>query len=231
MGFSSALAAVSAVSIAYAGWGSHVEWYQEAVRPFGNKGLGAFNVQSFDAFLLRLRDDARLYDWKPVEVMWELRLLRYAFAAALLGMCGHLFMRYPGRDPKQTQLLELSMVLCVALIISPISWTHYYLLLLLPLCLYVGKRLPVPDQGVWLGAMTVCVLLTVPPVTFVQPSGGFLSQLLIKVMLSHYWAGAMLLLMLLGTARVRNQEATHAQTLSVSSSHNLAHAVSLGPAR
>lgn len=227
MGFCSALAAVTAVSISYAGWESHVEWYQEAVRPFGNKGLSAFNVQSFDGFLLRLRDDALLYDWKPVRVAWELRLLRYVFAAILLGIIYQIFMRQPGINLKQSQLLELSMVLCVALIISPISWTHYYLLLLLPFSLYVGKRLPIPQHGAWLGAMAVCVLLTAPPVTFVQPTGGFISQLLIKLMVSHYWAGAILLLTLLGYAHVRSQKVPNQKALSVSVS-NVGPTVSIG---
>jgi hypothetical protein len=203
IGFGSALVTVSAASLAYAGWGSHVEWYQEAIRPFADKGLSAFNVQSFDGFLLRLRDDARLYDWKPAVVIWELRLLRYAFAAGLMGICCLVFMRDPGTNPKQTQILELSMVLCVALIISPISWTHYYLLLLLPLCLYVGGRLAVPRHGVWLGGMVLCALFVTPPVTFVEPTGWLLRQIMTKFLVSHYLAGAMLLLMLLSYARLK----------------------------
>jgi hypothetical protein len=205
-GFGSALTALIMLSLLYAGWNSHVEWYQEAIRPFANKGLSAFNVQSFDGFLLRLGDDARLYDWKPAEVVWQLRMLRYAFAAALLASLSRLFRCGGGASPKETEFLELSMVLCVALIVSPISWTHYYVLLLLPLCLYAGQRFSVPQRGAWLGWMAVCMLLISPPVTFVKPSGGFISQIMMKLFVSHYWAGALLLLTLLGCARLKIQQ-------------------------
>ncbi|MEP7152775.1 MAG: hypothetical protein ABI856_13785 [Nitrospira sp.] len=36
-------------------------------------------------------------------------------------------------DPEGLFFLELSVLLCLALIISPISWTHYYMFLLVPL--------------------------------------------------------------------------------------------------
>jgi hypothetical protein len=205
-GFASALMGVAAASLLYAGWTSHVEWYREAVQPFANKGLSAFNVQSFDAFLLRLHEDAKLYDWKPADVVWQLRMLRYALAAGILGVSCRLFMRTHGPDRKKVEFLELSMVLCVALIISPISWTHYYLLLLLPLCLYAGNRLPMPQYGAWLGWMGLCALLISPPVTFVPPMSGFWGQIIVKLFVSHYLAGAVLLLILLGYARLKGDE-------------------------
>ena len=211
-GFGYTLAAVSAVSLIYAGWNSHVEWYQEAIRPFANKGLSAFNVQSFDGFLLRLRDDARLYDWRPAEVVWELRMLRYLFAAALLGSSWFLFVRDPGTEVRKTQFVELSMVLCLALIISPISWTHYYLLLLLPLSLYVGGKLTISLRGAWPGLVLLCALLIAPPVTFVKPTSWLAGQIMTKLVVSHYLAGAMIFWAVLGYARLRTARVSHHRT-------------------
>jgi hypothetical protein len=211
-GFGFTLAAVTTGSLAYAGWNSHVEWYQEAIRPFANKGLSAFNVQSLDGFLLRLRDDVRLYDWKPAEVVWELRMLRYLFAAALLGMSWFLFVRDRGVDVRQTQFIELSMVLCLALILSPISWTHYYLLLLFPLSLYAGGKLTIPTRGAWLGAVLLCALLVSPPVTFVKPTSWLAGQIMTKVLVSHYLAGAMIFWVVLGYARLRMARVPHRRT-------------------
>jgi hypothetical protein len=101
--------------------------------------------------------------------------------------------------------VELSMVLCLALLISPISWTHYYLFLLLPLSLYAGNRLPMPDRGGWLAAMTVAALLLSPPVTFAE--GAVSRGLVEKLLLSHYVLGALLLWGVLAYARWRMVEA------------------------
>lgn len=199
-GYCATLIGVCSVSLLYAGWTSHIEWYREAVLPFANKGLSAFNVQSIDGFLLRLGEDARLYDWKPSEVGVEFRLLRHSVAAVLLGMSWLLFMKSPSRNDMQTVSVELSMVLCVALIISPVSWTHYYLLLLLPVSLYVGGKLAIPSRGGWLVTFIVCVLLISPPVTFVSLNGWFSAQIVNKFLISHYLGGAMLLWLLLGYA-------------------------------
>lgn len=205
-GYGATVIGVCSVSLLYAGWTSHIEWYREAVLPFANKGLSAFNVQSIDGFLLRLGDDARLYDWKPSEVGVEFRLLRHFVAAALLGMSWLLFMKRPNRNDMQTVSVELSMVLCVALMISPVSWTHYYLLLLLPLSLYAGQSLAIPSRGGWLAMFIVCVLLISPPVTFVTPNGWFSAQIVNKFLMSHYLGGAMFLWLLLGYARLQSSK-------------------------
>ncbi|MEX5219293.1 MAG: DUF2029 domain-containing protein [Nitrospira sp.] len=205
-GYGATVIGVCSVSLLYAGWTSHIEWYREAVLPFADKGLSAFNVQSIDGFLLRLGEDARLYDWKPSEVGVEFRLLRHFVAAALLGMSWLIFMKRPNRNDMQAVSVELSMVLCVALMISPVSWTHYYLLLLLPLSLYAGQNLAIPSRGGWLAMFTVCVLLISPPVTFVTPSGWFSAQVVNKFLISHYLGGAMLLWLLLGYARLQTSK-------------------------
>jgi hypothetical protein len=210
-GYCFTLVGICSVSLLYAGWNSHVEWYREAILPFANKALSAFNVQSIDAFLLRLGDDARLYDWKPSDVSWEFRLLRHSFAAALLGLSWLLFRKSPESSDMRTVSLELSMVLCVALIISPVSWTHYYLLLLLPLSLYAGRKLTIPFRGGWLVAIVVCVLLISPPVTFVSPNSSFGAQVVTRFLVSHYLGGAILLWLLLGYARLQGCKVHHRQ--------------------
>ena len=41
-------------------------------------------------------------------------------------------------------LLEFSCVLILALVLSPLAWSHYYCMLLLPWALYLGGRLSLP---------------------------------------------------------------------------------------
>jgi hypothetical protein len=213
LGYGATLVTVSAASLWYAGWASHVEWYREVILPFSNKGLTAFNVQSVEGFLLRLQDDAALYDWKPVEVAWDIRMGGRFCAGLLVGLSCILFLRNPGRHLRETMYLELSMVLCLALIISPISWTHYYLLLLLPLALYVGHRLPIGAHSGWLAVMVLCILFISPPVTFMGQDGS-LDGRIARLFLSHYMVGALLLWGLLGYARWRAAEAQQLRLVS-----------------
>ena len=208
LGYAATLVAVSALSVWYAGWTSHVEWYREVIVPFSNKGLAAFNVQSIEGFLLRLQGDVKLYDWQPVQVAREIKMAGAASAAILVGLSCILFLRDPGRQLRKTTFLELSMVLCLSLIISPISWSHYYLLLLLPLALYAGNRLPVPQHSGWPVAMGLCILCITPPVMFVEQDVGWQAQVA-NVLLSHYLIGAWLLWGLLAYARWHVAEAHH----------------------
>lgn len=191
MGYGLTLVTISALSLWYAGWASHVEWYREVIQPLSGQGLAAFNVQSIEGVLLRFQDGARLYDWKPVPAPAGVRLTGQAAAVLLVGLSCIVCLRKPVSRPRETLYVELSMVLCLSLLISPISWTHYYLFLLLPLSLYAGNRLLIPAQGWWLAAMIFCTLLVSPPVMFAGEQAA--SQWASRLLISHYVLGALLL--------------------------------------
>lgn len=175
-------------SLLWAGWESHVTWYREAVLPFASKSLAAFNVQSVDGFLLRLRDGSPLYDWTPVPVDGPLWLLRTILVGSLLAMSAIVVRRNATEGTKEVRYLDLSIVLCLALIISPISWTHYYLYLLVPFSLHAGGTLPIRQSGTWSPSMAACMVLVSPPVVFFDPSA---EGMLGKVFISHYVFGAL----------------------------------------
>lgn len=190
-GLGMALFAIVGTSLWWAGWESHVTWYRESVLPFSSKSLAAFNVQSVDGFLLRLRPNAPLYDWTPIPVDESLRLIRTVIVGVLVTMSGMVL--WAGafrRGAKDTLHLEFSIVLCLALMISPISWTHYYLFLLIPFSLYLGGRLPVQESASWSLGMVACMLSTSLPVLFLNPSFGSTGG---KLFLSHYVFGALCL--------------------------------------
>ena len=190
-GYGLTLVTISALSLWYAGWASHVAWYREVIQPLSGQGLAAFNVQSIEGLLLRFHDGARLYDWKPVPAPMDIRMTGQAAAVLLMGLSCLVCLRKPSSRRPDMMYVELSMVLCLSLLISPISWTHYYLFLLLPLSLYAGNRLPIPAQGGWLAAMIVCTLLTSPPVIFAGEQVA--SQWAGRLLISHYVVGALLL--------------------------------------
>lgn len=214
VGYGAALLVMVASSLGYAGWQSHVEWYREVIQPFSHQGIAAFNVQSIEGILLRLAGEGSLYDWQPVPVSPDIRMTGRALAALLVGGSAMLFLRAPGRRVRETLYLELSMVLCLALIISPISWTHYYLLLLLPLSLYVGNRLPVSASGGCGAVLCLSVVMVFPPVTFAWPNG-FPTGPVASLLLSHYGIGALLLWGLLAYERWRVEEVHHLQLVTV----------------
>ncbi len=211
-GMGLAFLVIIGTSLLWAGWESHVTWYHESIFPFASKGLAAFNVQSVDGFLLRLQEQPLLYDWKPVQVEWGVWFTRTVLVGLFFVISGLVLRGDAMGDPKDLLYVELSVVLCLALIVSPISWTHYYLFLLVPLSLYVGERFPVRQSWQWALGMVVCFLLVSPPVVFVDPSSSWFGNALGKLLLSHYVFGALLLWGLLCTARWR---ATHANRSSV----------------
>lgn len=216
IGYGITLVTVTALSLWYAGWSHHVEWYREVILPFSNEGLTAFNVQSIQGVLLRLQDDAKLYDWKPVEVGGAVKMAERACAVVFVGLSALVFFRNPGVQVREARYLELSMVLCLALIISPISWSHYYLLLLLPLSLYVGNRLPIASHWGWAVGMALCLMLISPPVIFTGQETAA-AHPITTLFLSHYVIGAILLWGLFGYARWSVAATTRLRLVTVDS--------------
>ena len=203
-----AVFAILGASVLWAGWESHITWYRESVLPFSSKSLAAFNVQSIDGFLLRLPPDASLYSWTPVHVESGLRLVRTLLIGSLLLVSGLILKGGASGDVRSNFYLDLSIVLCLALIISPISWTHYYLFLLVPFSVYWGGKFPIqPSMKVSVG-MAACILLCSLPVVFLNLSwAGAIGRIII----SHYLLGAVLLWGLLCmTKRLATQPGLHA---------------------
>src|SRR5262245_38956815 len=129
----------------------NIGWYDKCVAPYVTGVVGAFNVQSIDAFLLRLVTGASLlWDWEPVEVSVAHRVARYLIVGTILG--GALLLMWRVNRARQLSMegdrtaftgLEFVLVLSLALVVSPLCWVHYYLLLLLPAALALGGRLSV----------------------------------------------------------------------------------------
>jgi alpha-1,2-mannosyltransferase len=176
----------------------NVGWYQEWVAPYLNGYIPAFNVQSVDGFLVRLsKGEEFLIHWDPpfVPTLFH-RIARFAIFAALFGGSFLLIWRAHrraataagegGASPRD--LLEFSLMINLALITSPISWTHYYLWLLIPWALYLGGALPLRDDATTcflMGASVVMVSLPVIVWSPMEPSwhAAILSRTLVSVWL------------------------------------------------
>ncbi len=179
----------------------HQVWLQQCVLPNSGNPVAAYNVQSLDGFLARLLTDGNLFNWNPVTVGWQFKVVRYVLLSVLVG--GAIWICWRSKSPitSEDENLEFSIVLCMAVIISPISWTHYYLFFLLPLSLYVGRRLALPLEGSWFNLVMLSAILISLPVKRIKLDDPVLMFLIAKILSSHYLYGGLLLLGVLLAAR------------------------------
>jgi hypothetical protein len=105
-----------------------------------------------------------------------------------------------GGAPTPHDFLQFSIVIILALVISPISWTHYYLFLLAPVALHLGGRLPLPQDAVthwffWTGYALASLPVIMPAMELdPDPPPGWLAELAARSIVSAWLFGALLLL-------------------------------------
>lgn len=201
LGMSVATVAIVGTSLLLFGIDLHQVWLQQCVQHNVGNPVAAYNVQSLDGFLARLLTDNNFFNWEPLKVGWQFKVVRYLLLSLLVG--GAIWICWRSKPPitLEEQNLEFSIVLCLAVLISPISWTHYYLFLLLPLSLYLGKRLAVPLERPWFNWVMLSVMLMSLPVKRFQFDDPVLMFLIFKILISHYFYGGVLLLGILLAAR------------------------------
>lgn len=189
------------LSLVIHGVDANVGWYNDSVAPFLGGVIPAFNVQSIDGFLMRLQTGVRdLQDWLPHRPTTVHRIVRTILVAGLLGGVAWLMHRAGAvqpriggsRAPSARDLLEFAVVLNLAIVISPISWTHYYLLLLLPWALYIGGALPLPDDSLTRRLMWSGIVLSSLPVVILPLEPDWLGGVLARTVVSAWLIGGLL---------------------------------------
>jgi hypothetical protein len=199
-------AVVIGLSLWLFGLETHVAWYRVCVEPFMRGVVPAFNVQSIDAFLLRLSTGAALLrEWLPMPLPPTYRLVRTLLMLAIYGVATSLIWRAGGREPlprisgalSTRDLTEFSLVLTIALISSPLAWTHYYLLLLLPWSLYQGGLLSLPDDTLSRSLMWSALALISLPVLMPGLPQGFATEIMARTVVSMWLFGGLLMLIAL----------------------------------
>src|SRR5262249_51645762 len=110
-----------------------------------------------------------------------------------------------GEGPSGRDLLEFCLVVNLALLTAPISWTHYYVFLMIPWALYIGGQLPLPDDATTRALLRTGFVLTL--VTIVMWSGqepGLLNAILTRTVVSVWLFGGLLMFiaMIRGLAKV-----------------------------
>ena len=192
-------------SVALYGIPLHLDWAGHVLK-FVGRAVPAYNVQSVTGFLARLLMDTGPdpRNWRLYEVTPTFGLINKVLLLALLGSCVAVLWR-AGR-PRSTRefLLEISATLCLALLVSSLSWTHYYVMLWLPLAVLIACW-----KDGWLKPLDVkllvaaTVLMSLPSVVD-PPSFGWawLTAFYQKVWLSHTFYGGVLAFALLLKVRL-----------------------------
>jgi hypothetical protein len=202
-GGATTIGATLLASLAVFGPDINIGWYEYCVEPFVGRAVPAFNVQSVDGFLIRLTTGHALLprvgphrisaahavrawrSWRSCMAAFYL-LRRADRREAMPRVAGALSVR---------DLLEFVLVLTLALLTSPLAWTHYYLLLLLAWGLYLGGRLPLTDDATTRWLVRGSIVLTSLPVIIVpveEPS--WWSSLAARTIVSAWFFGGLLLL-------------------------------------
>lgn len=210
MGGGTTLAIAIALSFAIFGVDAHIQWFNEVIAFNMGKATPAFNVQSLDGMLIRIHVGAtELFYWGPVEPPRLHKIVRYG----LVGIFFLSFVWYLWRSerkdltsprgtvrPGPHDFMQLSIVLIFALVISPLTWTHYYCYLLLPLGLYLGGQLPLPKDATtrwlfWPGYLLTSLPVIVPALELKpDPPQELYVELFAMTVVSAWVIGALLML-------------------------------------
>ena len=203
-GFVATLIGIVGLSILVCGFSLNWVWFEKNILSFSDGAVIAYNNQSVDSFLLRFLTNAPIDSWELVQGNWQFKLLRYGLFLLLIGGTMAVILCSKKIESSQAENLEFSSILCLGLLISPISWTHYYILLLLPIALYLGGQLSIPRQGYWLLLMGISILLiSTPHIRRVPFENPVLAAFTRYFLVSHFFLGGTLLLGILLLTRYR----------------------------
>jgi alpha-1,2-mannosyltransferase len=205
-GGASAIWGVLLLSVLAFGLDNNVNWFNCCVEPFIGGVIPAFNVQSVDGFAVRLiTGTSRLSNWDPMDVPATYKIARQVLFVSTIAYAVWVMRRADpiGSGPARAEaagvreMLEFCLVLNLALVFSPISWSHYYALMLLPFGLYLGGRLPMPADVLtrrllW-GGMVLCSL----PIVVLPLQADLLGEVVARTLVSATFAGGVAMLAVL----------------------------------
>ncbi len=207
---------IGLAGLAATGWESHRVFLENLFRLSG-MSLASWNNQSLDGFLLRLvHDRSYVSSWRLLTLPPGMRMLSWG-TGALLAMLWCMLMRRPApRRGDAGDLLDFSFTLVLMVLLPPLSWSHYYVVLLFPygaVARELIRRTSMPFRGLLAAAAVISYLCVSLPPTYLGVTApvsyfSFLGSLPFLVRLPlilksslAFW-GAALLLAVIAVARV-----------------------------
>jgi alpha-1,2-mannosyltransferase len=211
-GGATAIGGAALLSLAVFGIEINIDWYRNCIEPFVGGVMPAFNVQSIDGFLVRLETGpAQLTEWTPrAPSLWH-RIVRTVVLSAVLILAFVATVRGArNASPRsfERNMLEFSIVLVLAVVTSPVSWSHYYLLLLLPWALYLGGRLNLPDDPATHVLMPGGMALASLPVIILPLGSGLIAEIVSRTLVSAWLIGGLMILAALIRGALRTNDPT-----------------------
>lgn len=198
-----------AVSVATVGWDGNMSYARLILSEMGRDAMASFNNQSLMGFLLHVFTHGDVNAWHDMIVPHWLTVVRLCLIALLLAAVV-LVMRRPVSDrfaDSRTEDLELSLVVMTMLIISPITWYHYYMWVLLPLFIVFDRLTTTgkPERRLIICLAVAYGLMVMEGIFVIRPfAAGYLQTILwLRVLLSQSFFGAVLLLALIWELRRR----------------------------
>ncbi len=194
------------LSLLVFGWADNFYWFQTSIVQYSHTWLDAFNVQSVTAFIQRLTDGAGLREWQIATPPTSVEKLAAQFISALLLLAGGAACLKPrllnGETPVRLKVerqdLQFLLVICLCLISSPLSWTHYYLWLLMPIAFFLSWGAQgLPRWAFWTG-WTAIIMTTPIAGNAWSLSNENLMTLYRVTIISHYLFGGLLIFGLVG---------------------------------
>jgi hypothetical protein len=190
------------LSILVFGWDTHVVWFEKSVLHYNSHFVGAFNAQSIPAFFMRLQMGTEvLASWAPVAPTAFTRIassiaMGLIYLAVFIVFFGFWSSARVQAAPHRALDLEYMIVVALALVASPLSWSHYYCWLLLPAAFLLNQRTAAPSRAERLAALASIALIT-PAVVIVRPAYAAIAPGPTLLAVSHYLYGGLGLLALL----------------------------------
>lgn len=210
-GFAAVCGAAGLLSLAVFGLDLHLLWYERCVRQFANNPLGAFNVQSIQALLVRVVEGPGvLRDWDAQEIAATQRLAGSALSGLLYLAALIACVRRPPEPlregsptARERMDIEYLLVICLAVISSPLSWSHYYAWLLMPIAFLLGPQSLLRGSASGQRMAWVAIFLITPTVLLLEIPYPTLMMVYNAIGVSHLMFGGLLLFALLVRARAR----------------------------
>jgi hypothetical protein len=191
-----------ALSLFTVGWERNLAYFEMVRGELGSGGIAAFNNQSINGFLLHIFPYGDVNVWENTPTPFWLTALRLILALVVILAVLRVIRRRPEEtvDPAAAQDLDLTLVIFVMLLASPITWYHYYTWLLLPLyCLFDGVlRSRDEGRGIYILLAVGYGLTAVQGIDVIRPfAAAALDRVrLLRALLSQSFFGAVLLLLL-----------------------------------
>jgi hypothetical protein len=183
---------LSVLSILTLGLRINMEYLSNLGR-ISNTLLVSFNNQSFAAWLYgRLYNMPEILYWRIHPLAVSAKITSFFFVGLTIGYFALLYQRKQS-DLEHLEAMSVSSLLIASTIFTPIAWTHYYIVLLVPLLILMDRGLQ--TKKMWLiFTVVILVLLDIWPIA-IDPLNPQLYPF--TILRSHFYAGVICLCALL----------------------------------